>query len=75
MKLIRTNEYIIFLKHLNQARADSGLTQAEVAAKLNKPQSFISKCELGERIVNVIDLYHLSKIYNKELDYFYSGIK
>ena len=75
MKLIRTNEYKVFLKQLNQARADAGLTQGEVAAKLKRPQSFVSKCELGERIVNVIDLYHFSKIYDKELDYFFPGVE
>ena len=37
------------------ARADAGLTQVEVAAKLKKPQSFVSKYESGERNVDVVE--------------------
>ena len=40
--------YAYFLKRLVEARQTAGLTQAEVAARLGKPQSYISKCEVGE---------------------------
>jgi transcriptional regulator with XRE-family HTH domain len=36
------------------AREKAGLTQAEVAAKLGRPQSFVSKYESGERHLNVM---------------------
>jgi DNA-binding XRE family transcriptional regulator len=34
---IYTSEYQIFLKNLRNARKESGLTQLEVAKKLNQP--------------------------------------
>ena len=33
----------------------AGLTQADVAAKLKRPQSFVSKYESGERNLDVIE--------------------
>jgi transcriptional regulator with XRE-family HTH domain len=40
---------------LVQAREDAGLTQAEVAKRLRRVQSFVSKYELGERRLDVVD--------------------
>ena len=42
----------------------AGLTQLEVATKLNKPQSYISKIELGERKIDFIEMEDLCRIYN-----------
>ena len=75
MSSLRTNEYKQFLRRLYLARENSGLTQTEVAKKLNKPQSFVSKCEQGERTVNAIDLFRFSKIYNVSIDFFFEGIE
>ncbi len=74
MRTIHTKEYKKFLRHLAQARENASLTQAEVAKKLQKPQSFVSKCEQGERTVNVIDLIKFAKIYNVSLDFFFESI-
>lgn len=38
------------------ARRDAGLTQAEVASALNKPQSYVSKVESGERRIDPVEL-------------------
>jgi transcriptional regulator with XRE-family HTH domain len=40
---------------LVQAREAAGLTQAELAQRLRRAQSFISKYELGERRLDVAD--------------------
>lgn len=40
---------------LRQARVDAGLTQVELAAKLGKPQSYVSKAELGERRLDFLE--------------------
>ncbi|MCW5651752.1 MAG: helix-turn-helix transcriptional regulator [Ramlibacter sp.] len=47
--------YEEFLAALGAAREQAGLTQAELAARLNKPQSYVSKCESGERRLDVIE--------------------
>ena len=59
-----------FLKRLRQAREDAGLTQVEVAGRLGRPQSYVSKCESGERRVDVIELAWFAQLYGKRLDYF-----
>ena len=40
---------------LTQARLAAGLTQVDVARRLGKPQSFVSKYEGGERRLDVIE--------------------
>jgi hypothetical protein len=37
---------------------------------MGKAHSFVSKCELGERRVDVVELQKLAKIYGKSLLYF-----
>jgi len=64
--------YDAFLKRLRQARRDAGLTQEEVARRLGKPQSYVSKCESGERRVDVVELAQFARVYEKSLDFFAS---
>ena len=44
-----TAEYRYLLKRLREARKRAGLTQVDVARALRRPQSYVTKCELGER--------------------------
>lgn len=62
--------YQAFLKRLVNARHDAGYLQEEVATRLGKPHSFISKCELGERRLDIIELQQIAKIYGKTINYF-----
>ncbi len=62
--------YRNFLARLVEARKQAGLTQVEVAKRLGKARSFISKCELGERRVDFVELRQLAKIYEKDLRFF-----
>jgi len=41
-----------------------------VARKLRRPQSFVSKCESGERRVDVIELAEFARLYSKSLSFF-----
>jgi transcriptional regulator with XRE-family HTH domain len=72
--LLRQAEYQAtyqqFLSRLREARRQAGLTQAEVAERLGKPQSFVSKCESGERRVDLVELLAFSRVYEVALDYF-----
>lgn len=69
-KSIRTKEYSIFIKNLHKARKEVGLSQVEVAKKLKRPQSYISKCEAGEQRIDIVELIKFAKIYMKSLNYF-----
>lgn len=53
--------YEIFRRLIVQARRDAGLTQVEVAARLRKPQSFISKFERGERRIDVPEFVDIAE--------------
>ncbi len=46
---------------LKKARADGGVTQAELASRLGVPQSVVSKYESGERRLDVIELRQVCK--------------
>jgi transcriptional regulator with XRE-family HTH domain len=39
-----------------EARADAGLSQEQLAEKLGKPQSFVSKYESGSRRLDLLEL-------------------
>lgn len=55
-KTIYTKEYITFLKCLVNARKSAGITQVQFAEMIGQTQSFVSRCERGERRVDVIEL-------------------
>jgi transcriptional regulator with XRE-family HTH domain len=67
---IYSSRYKAFLQRLKQARQEAGLTQVEVAQKLNLPQSYVSRCESGERRVDVVELADLAMIYRQPLEFF-----
>jgi transcriptional regulator with XRE-family HTH domain len=56
-----TKKYDQFRQLLIQARKDAGMTQIELAAKLSRPQSFVSKFERGERRLDVIEFLDLAR--------------
>ena len=62
--------YQSFLARLRDARLKAGLTQAEVARHLAKPQSYVAKSESGERRVDVVELHAFAKVYRRPLDFF-----
>ena len=63
--------YDTLVRLLIQAREESGMTQREVSAALGMSHSFLSKCETGERSIDVIDLLQLAKVYGKPIQYFF----
>ena len=67
---IYSQDYKRAIKRLKAVRLDVGLKQAEVATKLKKPQSYISKIESGERRIDIAELKQLAKIYNKDINFF-----
>lgn len=52
----------ILRKEIRAARLRSGLTQAEVSARLGRPQSFTSKVEAGERKLEFTEAIQLCEV-------------
>jgi len=67
---LHSEAYRRFLDRLVRARREAGFTQVEVAERLRRPQSYVSKCESGERRVDVIELAEFAALYRKRLDFF-----
>ncbi|MFN3649727.1 MAG: helix-turn-helix domain-containing protein [Armatimonadota bacterium] len=41
---------------MRETRREAGLSQADVAARLGQTQSWVSKCERGERRLDIIEV-------------------
>ncbi len=67
---LHTKRYEAFRERLRRARVEAGLTQEEVAARLRRPQTWVSKCELGERRVDFVELEDWASACGKALDWF-----
>ena len=61
------------LPRLRAARKGADLTQVQVAKRLKVPQSFVSKCESGERRVDAVELAAFARIYRRPLGFFLGG--
>ena len=70
MRSLHSEAYQRFLMRLRRARRAAGLTQWEVGRRLGRPQSYVSKCESGERRVDVVELVEFAKLYSRRLDFF-----
>lgn len=54
--------YERFQKMLVEARKKSGLSQQEVADRLGRPQTYVSKCELGTRRMDVVEFLAIADV-------------
>ncbi len=57
-----SRKYTRFRRLLTDARRAAGLTQVELAKKLGRPQSFVSKFERGERRLDVIEFLEVTRV-------------
>jgi transcriptional regulator with XRE-family HTH domain len=69
-KTQHTQRYGRLLAALRQARLEAGLTQGEVALRLGVYASYVSKCESGERRLDVIELSEFCRVYGTGLKAF-----
>lgn len=67
---VHSPEYRYLLKRLREARVKAGLTQVQVARALGRPQSYVTKSELGERRLDPVDLQRFAKLYGRPLSFF-----
>lgn len=59
---LHSPNYQIFRDLLIKARETSGMTQVQVAGRLQKPQSFISKYERGERRLDFTEFLEIATV-------------
>jgi transcriptional regulator with XRE-family HTH domain len=69
-RTIRTKEYAIFIERMKKARIESGLRQIDVAKKMKRPQSYISRVESGEYRLDILEVKRFSQLYKKSIEYF-----
>jgi transcriptional regulator with XRE-family HTH domain len=60
----REGAYKVFRKMLTELRREKGITQTELAKLLDVPQSYVSKCELGERRVDLVETLEICRALN-----------
>ena len=53
--------YKKFRELMVDARKSAGLTQAELSQRLDRPQSFVSKYERGERRLDVVEFGEVAR--------------
>ena len=54
-------DYQLLLTVLKAVRKRTGVSQVELAARLGNTQTFVSKCERGERRIDAIELVEFSE--------------
>jgi transcriptional regulator with XRE-family HTH domain len=69
-KSIHSALYAEFLRIFRETRQRAGLTQVEVATRLGQTQSFVSKCERGERRIDVAELHAFCAAFGLSLRQF-----
>lgn len=67
MTTLGTREHKILLKLLKKIRIEAGLRQVDLAKKLKVPQSMISKYEVGERRIDLLELREICAVLGVSL--------
>lgn len=55
------------IQTLKQMRLDAQITQLQLAQMIEKPQSFVSKYESGDRSLEIIEVYLICKKLGRSL--------
>lgn len=54
-KSIHTEPYAALVRLLRLSRQEAGLSQSELAKRLGQAQTYVSKCELAERRLDLLE--------------------
>jgi transcriptional regulator with XRE-family HTH domain len=66
LKSTHSAQYRDLLARIRSVRQARGITQQELARRLGRPQSYVSKVELGERRIDVVEYLHLMRAIEGE---------
>lgn len=64
---IHSESYRALLTLLRGLRTDAGLSQTELADRLGRPQSWVSKMEIGERRLDIEELRQVCEALGTDL--------
>ena len=67
---LHTEAYRAAVRFLAELRAREGLSQADLAARLSKPPSFVGKYETYERRLDIIEFLVVLRMLNSSLSEF-----
>ena len=65
-KFVHSHANQLFRELMVDARRRAGLTQRALAARLNKPQSFVAKYETGERRLDLIEFVTVARAVGED---------
>lgn len=51
---------------LADVRKQAGVSQDELADRLEKPQSFVSACERGQRRIDLLELVRIAQVLKRD---------
>ena len=74
-KTIHSRDYAAFLRVFRESRRRAGLTQIDLARKVGESQSFVSKCERGERRIDVVELRAFCRAFDLTLKQFVASFE
>jgi transcriptional regulator with XRE-family HTH domain len=69
-KAIFSKDYQRIVSRLKKARKEKGWSQKELAVKVERTQSHISKIESAQIRIEILQLQELAKALGKKVDYF-----
>lgn len=69
-----SDRYKLLRQRLFNERKGAGVTQTQLATRLGKPQSFVSKYESGERRLDAIELLDVARALGMSLTTLFRGL-
>lgn len=69
-KSLFSEEYDAFCRLLRQVREEAGISQNQLAKRMDTPQAWLSKVENGHRRVDVVELWRICQAIGIEPDEF-----
>ena len=74
-KSIFSRRHDYFRALMLDARKAAGLSQRQLADKLGKPQSWVSKYEAGERRLDVLEFLDVAKVLKIDIASFFRELR
>lgn len=73
-KSIHSDEYEIVLKKLTEMRESAGMSQRDLAAKLDRENSFVWRIEHGERRLDVVEFFWVCEALGQDAKAVYAEL-